>query len=243
MSKIHIERLHSAPRNAEALASLLDQGWPAFISADPVAETYLAAVRDRFSELELLAVHDGHYVGAGWAVEIVWDGNPNCLPEGYSDALRRSVSSTQGAANTLVVCAAQVEPAEQGHGVAAELLRAFRQLAATRGCEHLIIPLRPTLKHRYPLTPIAEYARWTRTDGTAFDPWLRTHLRLGAHVIAMAPRSQTMTGTRGEWEGWTGLDLPAPGDYIIPGGLAPLAIDEMGRGSYVEPNIWVQHPL
>ena len=73
----------------------------------------------------------------------------------------------------------------------------------------VIAPVRPTLKPRYPLSPIEEFARWTRPDGAPLDPWLRTHWRLGARIIATAPRSQTMTGTVAEWQAWTGMAFPA----------------------------------
>ncbi|GAB3614797.1 hypothetical protein [Humibacter ginsengisoli] len=239
-----VEALHGAPRDEAALEHLLAQGWPSFISADAVAAEYLPRVRECFADLELLALEGDRYVGAGWAVPIEWDGHIESLPEGYSDSLRRSMEPTTArAANTLVVCAAQVDASVQGRGVAAELFRAFRRQAIAHGYENLIVPLRPTLKHRYPLTPIEEYAQWARPDGSPFDPWLRTHWRMGARVIRTAPRSQVMTGTVAEWEQWTNMAFPAPGDYIIPGGLAPLHIDAGGAGIYVEPNIWVEHPL
>ncbi len=51
-----------------------------------------------------------------------------------------------------------------------------------------------------------------------------------------------MTGSVEEWEGWTGLLLPATGTYVIPGGLDVLHVDrERDQGVYIEPNVWVQH--
>jgi hypothetical protein len=83
---------------------------------------------------------------------------------------------------------------------------------------------------------------WTRPDGTALDPWIRTHQRLGARIIAAAPASQTMTGTVSEWEQWTGMAFPESGDYVIPRGLSPLHVDkDADQGVYVEPNVWMQH--
>ena len=83
---------------------------------------------------------------------------------------------------------------------------------------------------------------WTRPDGAALDPWIRTHLRLGATILAAAPASQTMTGTVAEWEEWSGIALPSTGDYVIPHGLSVLHIDrEADLGTYVEPNIWIRH--
>ena len=106
----------------------------------------------------------------------------------------------------------------------------------------MIAPVRPTLKQRYPVTPIETFAAWTRADGLPLDPWVRTHVRLGASVLGCAPRSQTITGSVAEWESWTGLDLPSSGEYVIPDGLALLSVDrDADTGVYHEPNIWMRH--
>lgn len=221
-------------------------GWPAFIGADAEAARWLPRVRELFRGLELLALDGAAYVGAGWAVPIAWDGSVADLPTGYSDSLRRAVADAEAGrpADTLVLCAAQVAETHRGRGVASLLVEAFRDLARASAFEALIVPLRPTLKARYPLIPIDEYAAWTRDDGTPFDPWLHSHIRMGAEVLAVAPESQTMTGTVAQWEGWTGLPLPGSGEYVIPEGLAPLRVDrDADLGTYTEPNIWVRHPL
>jgi hypothetical protein len=116
------------------------------------------------------------------------------------------------------------------------------KLAAAHGLDCLIAPVRPTWKERYPLTSIESYVRWRREDGFLFDPWLRTHERLGAELLEPAPRSMTVTGTRDDWEGWTGMQFPEAGDYVVPGALAPVRFAD-GHGTYVEPNVWMRHPL
>jgi len=114
--------------------------------------------------------------------------------------------------------------------------------APAASCTRVIAPVRPTLKPAHPLTQIDTFAGWTRDDGAPLDPWLRTHWRLGGQIIATAPRSQTMTGTVREWEGWTGMVFPSTGEYVIPRGLSILHIDrDEDRGRYVEPNVWVRH--
>lgn len=73
-------------------------------------------------------------------------------------------------------------------------------------------------------------------------PARRLHVRLGARVLAVAPQAQTMTGTVAEWETWSRMALPASGEYVIPDGMGVLRIDvDADVGTYVEPNIWVQH--
>jgi hypothetical protein len=50
------------------------------------------------------------------------------------------------------------------------LLQAMAGLARDAGLTRLIAPVRPSLKERYPTIPIDRYARWTRPDGSPFDP-------------------------------------------------------------------------
>jgi hypothetical protein len=87
-----------------------------------------------------------------------------------------------------------------------------------------------------------EFMGWRRADGSALDPWLRTHERMGARMLGVAERSMVMTGSVAEWEAWAGFPLPASGSYVVPGALAPVAIDRtIDRGELVEPNVWVRH--
>ena len=124
------------------------------------------------------------------------------------------------------------------------MIRAMAELCRRHGLANLIAPVRPSLKARYPLTPIERYAAWTRPDGLPFDPWMRVHARLGGRILRTAPRSLRITGTVAEWESWTGLQLPESGTYVIPDGLAPLEVDrERDVGSYWEPNVWMAHAL
>ena len=121
------------------------------------------------------------------------------------------------------------------------MLEHMRGLAFDRGWE-LVAPVRPSLKARYPLTPIERYAGWRRNDGLLFDPWLRAHERLGAEVLGIAEDSLIVEGTVAELEEWTGLALLESGSYVVPGALVPVEIDrERDHGVYREPNVWMRH--
>ncbi len=239
---LRIEPLHARPRPADQLAALFAGGWPAFIAADRAAEKLLPQIRSQFADLEIALLDGEELVGAAWAVPIRWDGTVGNLPAGYTDSLARALARPRAEADTLVICAAQVHPAHSGRGLGAPLIVGLTELAERSGYRKVVAPLRPTAKHRYPLAPIERYAAWLRADGSAFDPWLRTHLRLGARLLCPAPASQEMTGTVEQWTGWTGLPFPETGDYVIPDGLATLRIDrDADLGRYVEPGVWVQH--
>ena len=110
------------------------------------------------------------------------------------------------------------------------------------GLDTLIAPVRPILKQAYPLTPIERYVEWRRPDGELVDPWLRTHERLGAPIVKIAPESSRIPGTIAQWEEWTGMVFPDSGTYVVPGALVPVQIDrERDEGLYVEPNVWMVH--
>lgn len=106
----------------------------------------------------------------------------------------------------------------------------------------MIAPVRPTLKSRYPLTPMEHFARWARADGLHLDSWIRAHQRLGASILSPAPRSMIITGTVAEWENWTKMAFPETGQYIVPDALDPVGIDrERDCGTYAETNLWMRH--
>lgn len=240
-----VELMGARPRSDEQISQLFGDGWPAFITADQTVKQYIGTVRRLFSDLEIVLLGaDDVPVAAGWAVPLQWDGEPAHLPRGYTDSLVRAVEghALGEVPDTLVVMAAQVHPGRRGQGLAAEFLTAMRGLAAQRGWRRVIAPVRPTLKSRYPLTPIGRFATWVRDDGLLLDPWLRIHQRLGAEVIGTASASQRMTGTVEQWETWAEMLFPDSGDYVIAKGLSTVRIDrETDEGVYVEPNVWMRH--
>ena len=67
------------------------------------------------------------------------------------------------------------------------MLGEMRRIALEHGFSDLVAPVRPTLKTRYPLTPIERYVGWTTAEGLPFDPWLRVHARAGAELVRVCP--------------------------------------------------------
>jgi len=94
----------------------------------------------------------------------------------------------------------------------------MRTAARHRGFAHLIAPVRPSWKERYPSVPIERYVTSTRPDGYSIDPWIRVHQRLGGRLATPLRRSLRISGTVGDRETWTGLLLPESGDYDFPRG-------------------------
>ena len=102
--------------------------------------------------------------------------------------------------------------------------------AKDNNLKSLIVPVRPTLKSRYPLTSFDQYVTWKRTDGSPFGPWLRVHWKLGASVLGIAPRAMTVEGPVEEWENWTDMVFPASGESVVEGALQPITIDHVNNG-------------
>ena len=219
--------------------------WPEFIFHDPVSAQFIERVEDYFPYYDVMLLDQGHVVAGAWAVPLRWNGQVSGLPDrGYDGALISSVTGRENgeSVDTLCIMAAAVRADRQGTGLAGQALTALRERAVGTGLHHVIAPVRPALKSRYPITPMESFARWMREDGLHIDPWIRTHQRLGATILAPAPKAMTVTGTVAEWEGWTGMGFPDSGRYVVPDALDPVDIDrEQDRGTYEETNLWMQH--
>jgi hypothetical protein len=188
----------------------------------------------------------GEVIADAHTVPCWWDGTPEGLPGGFDAAIADALDRRENGqpVNTLCAIAAEIPAGGRGTGLAAEILKTMGAIASRHGLEHMIAPVRPTWKDRYPITPIERYMTWRRDDGSLFDPWLRLHERMGARMGPSAPASYRIDGSVGEWESWLGMALPESGEFVFPGGLSPLAVDrEADRATYLEPNVWMIHSL
>jgi hypothetical protein len=177
----------------------------------------------------------------GHSIPCAWGGTPEGLPAGI-DGLLEGAFDPRSAPTALSALAIEIPPAHRGRRLSGAMIEAMASIARRHGFRDLVAPLRPSWKERYPLTPIERYAAWTRDDGLPFDPWLRTHVRLGGELLRPEPRSLRIAGTVAEWEGWVGMPFPESGEYVFPHGLAPLEVDrEADLGTYYEPNVWARH--
>ena len=227
------------------IASLQSGVWPEFLYHDPLLERLFGRVIDEYAEYQFYAWDDerGEVVGAGNAIPAAWDGDVASLPEGGVDAVVEARFAEAAPAPT-VLCALQIliAPEVRAQGLSSRMIQRMAEIGRDHGLDRLIAPVRPNLKHRYPLVPMERYVTWRRDDGTHLDPWLRTHERLGAPIVKVASESMRIPGTVAQWEEWTEMALPESGSYVVPGALVPVVIDlERDEGLYVEPNVWMVH--
>jgi GNAT superfamily N-acetyltransferase len=232
------------PELGEEAAAGFRERWPEFIFHDPVPPRYMSRVNDYFAELNILILIDGRVAAGGWGVPFAWDGTPADLPDGYDAALVRSVDEHEAGLSPTAfsLMAAAVRPNHDKQGLATEVLRALVERATAADIAHVVAPIRPTWKHRYPLVSMSEYATWVRDDGLSIDPWIRTHQRMGARILKVAPNSMVIPGTVAEWEQWADMLFPVSGAYVVPDALNLLEVDrEADTAIYREENLWIEH--
>jgi GNAT superfamily N-acetyltransferase len=215
--------------------------FPEFMHHNEPGGKYWGRLYDEYPDFQVALVEGDELVAEAHALPVAWDGSLDDLPSGWDEAFVRGMTSDREA-TVLSALAISVNPARQGQGVSQRMIQAFRDTARAAGLTGVIAPVRPTLKERYPLIPIETYLEWRREDGTHFDPWIRIHERLGAVIVAAAPRSMVMRAPVADWEDWTGMRFPADGEYVFPGALATLVVAD-GVGTHVEPNVWLRHDV
>ncbi len=223
--------------------SLFDGVWPEYNLHGNHTSKYFASLVPRHARFQVLLYDDAaeRVVARGRTIPFTWDGSLGDLPAGIDAVGLRAIDDPRPP-SALSALAAEVVLDRQGSGLSRLVLEAMATAARGAGLSALVAPVRPSSKDRYPLIPIDRYAAWKRPDGLPFDPWLRVHARLGATILRAEPRSMQIEGQVAEWEKWTELTLPDDGEYVFPGGLAPLRV-RGDVGSYFEPNVWMLHDL
>jgi GNAT superfamily N-acetyltransferase len=209
------------------------RAWPEIVLHDAISNAHWGRLYEERPEFQFVLVDDGELLAEGNSIPV------SGMPASWRDALRSGFE--RGSADRLCALAILIDPDRQRRGLSRLMLEHMRGLAFERDWD-LVAPVRPSLKHRYPLTPIERYVEWRRDDGLLFDPWLRVHERLGAELVGIAENSLVAEGTVAELEQWSGLSFPESGSYVVEGALVPVEIDrERDHGSYREPNVWMRH--
>ena len=256
-SHLRIIPLKQDPSLVDVIRNLLEPApvgelntrkWPRFEFSGPGIEQLLGQLLHLFPSHQFVAMNtqSGKVVGCGLSVPFHWKRTLADLPTGWDDVLARGIRQAGDglAPNDMSMLLMTVLPEEQERGIANQFLEAFRNIARAHGHGHLLGPVRPLLKMKYPQAAIQEYFNWQNKEGKIFDPWLRFHHQAGGRYLAIAPHSVTVEGTLKEWEEWTGLQFPVSGDYVVPSALSPVSIDlTSDQGVYRQPNVWVVHQI
>lgn len=242
-----IRKLSEDLKYRDEIYRLHREGWPEFMRKDEKADLYWDLLMTVFSDFQILLCDDNENVLAvGNSIPIFWDGTIEGLPSGWEGAFEKGAIGYEKRIkpNALSALAIVVDPKFLGKGLSSIVIKAVKDTAKKNGLNNFIVPLRPSLKSRYPLIPIEKYIEWKNEDGLPFDPWLRTHFKVGGKVLVIASQSMIIKGTIPEWEQWAKMRFPESGNYIVPCALTPVVMDcENNVGVYVEPNVWLKHDL
>lgn len=198
-------------------------------------------------ELHVVAVDEtGRVIATGDGCPFAWDGNPHSLPAGgWAEVIEQAYDlADQGAPKPEYACALGISilPDARGAGLGLKMLAGLRAAATAAGYKALAAPVRPTAAWRMPHLSMAEYSRVRLTDGRHFDPWIRVHEKAGGRIIGSCEDSITLSGTREQWEEWTGLRLPEQGFVIVEGANSYLTLGN-GLGFLTEGSVWLLHEL
>jgi len=228
---------------------IAEASWPEFMLHDPIADEHWHELFDRFNDYQfaLLDTDNDRMAAMGNSLPFRWDHPLEELPEGGWDwVFLKAIEDYKNGITPNIQSAIQINihPDYQIQGLSSKMVQAMRGMAKSKGFQHLVAPVRPNQKSKYPLTSIDDYITWTNEGGLPFDAWLRVHARVGAKIIKPCHQAMTIRGTRAEWEGWTGLKFPQSGQYAISGALNPIEMNvEKDEGTYIEPNVWMVHLL
>lgn len=241
-------RYTERPELWENTDAISEEVWPEYNLNGEVLGRYWERLFEEFPgyQFALYDMQAQEVIAEGHTAPCDWDGTSEGLGDGIDATIVAAFAArADGRAPTaLCALAAEIRPRFQGGGLADRMLEVMSDIGRDAGLAHLIAPVRPSRKDRYPITPIEDYVAWTREDGAPFDPWIRVHVRRGGTIDKPIPRSMYIVGTVADWERWTGMRFPGDGEYTFPAGLAPVEIDHgLDRGSYWEPSVWIVHAL
>ena len=228
---------------------IADASWPEFMMHDPIADENWHELFDRFEEYQfaMLDMENNRMAAMGNSVPFYWDQPLEELPErGWDWVFLKAIEDHQKSVVPNIQSAIQVDvhPDYQGQGLSMMMVKAMGAIGRSKGFKHLIAPVRPNEKSKYPLASIDNYITWKTDEGLPFDAWLRVHARAGARIIKPCHEAMTIRGTRTEWEEWTKLKFPQSGSYVITGALNPMEMNiEKDEGIYIEPNVWMVHEV
>ena len=235
---MRLSTVRERPDLVEPAWELTRDTLPEYNNHGDVLNRYWGRLTEELPDFQFHLLEQDEPVARARTIPIRWDGSVDDLPSGIDGAIARGFD--ERAANVLCALVIMVPRALQGRGLSRAAVEAMVDIARTHCLGAVVAPVRPSLKERYPITPIERYARWTRADGLPFDPWMRVHSRLGAEILKPEPQSLHIAGGVDEWTTWTGIAFPEDCEYVFPHGLAPITVRE-GRGEYWEPNVWMAH--
>src|SRR6188472_2995615 len=147
------ERTGSQPH----IASMQVPLWPEFMYHDAVLERLFGRVISDYPEFQFYAWDDEReeVVGVGNTLPAAWDSRAETLPDDGIDAVVEGRFADDPPTPN-VLCALQIliAPEYRGQALSSRMIQRMAEIGREHGLDTLIAPVRPNLKHNYPLTPM-----------------------------------------------------------------------------------------
>ena len=247
MSVYTVVTARESERFWELNNGMVRAGGPSFLEHDSKVAQFWSRLDATFPDNQFCLVEQesGKAVGVGNSIPLAFQDEWADLPAGGLDWVLEKGFQDRAAGRTATMMSAlyvELAGSHRGQHLSSQMIAVMRQIALSQGFSHLIAPVRPSLKSRYPLIPMEEYSHWHNSDGFPFDPWLRVHVQAGGKILHPCASAMVVRASRQQWTTWTGMDFPGEGNYTIPHGLVPVIVNG-SEGVYIEPGIWVLHEL
>lgn len=222
--------------------------WADYILQDHANVKYWERLPQEFPSFQFFLLDGDSLVGCGNCVPLHLSSRDlSLLPEeGWDWCISHAIEGKEKdlVPNALAALQIAINPAYRGKGISGILVNTMKNIALENGFKDFILPVRPNLKHKYPLIDIDEYITWQNKDGLAYDAWIRVHAKNGAEIVKSCRKSMYVSGSIAEWEEWTGYDLKSSGQYLFESALTPIEVDlEKNFAYYAEPNVWMHYKL
>ncbi|WP_167957212.1 hypothetical protein [Anaerosporobacter faecicola] len=226
------------------IQNINEKAWPKFMQGEKVMRSYWGFMLGNYSDCQKVLTHNNKIVAVVNAAPFRLGDDVNALHEdgmywGLKQVTHNYYSGEK--LDTLLALQVVVNPEFRGNAISYECVEILKMIAREQGVDKVVIPLRPSLKHLYPLIDSREYISWKNDDGLPYDPWLRVHVKAGGDIVKQC-RGISIWAPIEQWKEWSGLYFGSTGEYIVPGALNPVHVDiDKNLGTYTQDNIWVVH--
>ena len=149
------------PELWSATGDISDEVWPEYNQHGDVLNRYWGRLLDEFPDFQFVLYDNQRreVVAEGHTAPCCWDGTPEGLGDGIDSMIAAAFQGRGEGTRPTALCAlaAEIRPRFQGRGLASIVLDAMADLARDLPLAHLLAPVRPSFKHRYPIIPIERY--------------------------------------------------------------------------------------
>ena len=223
------------------------KAFPTFLYYSEIAANTWDKMIEYYQEYQLLFLHDEKIVCVFNCMPMNNDFTDEELPDdAFEWGLAKGIKDFEDSKEINAALGVQIIIPQnfQGKRISHIAVTEIKNMCVKMGIQKLIIPVRPTLKSKYPINDIANYIKWTNDKGLPFDPWLRVHVEHNGKIIKPCNEAVKIKGSIKQWETWTKMSFPESGMYVVDGALCPVKIDKKNDvGVYTEPNVWVSYKI